>query len=75
MSETRGERISRMLDEIIRPPKDSEATPDELARSILESSGSVQRPTVTPAEVERICKMNVDDMDPFQLAIFLGSKS
>jgi hypothetical protein len=75
MKETSGERITRMLNEIVSPEPEKDPSPDELARSILESSGSVARPTVTPAEVEAICAMNPDDMDPFELAIYLGAKT
>jgi hypothetical protein len=74
MKETSGERITRMLNEIVSPEPEPDPSPAELARSILESSGSAQRPTVSPAEVEAICEMDPDDMSPFELAIFLGAK-
>ena len=73
-AETNAERITRMVSEIVNPPPEPEPSPDELARSILEGSGSIPRATVTDAEVNAICKMDPDDMDPFQLAIYLGAK-
>jgi hypothetical protein len=71
MSESRDERISRLLDEIVHPPPEKEPSPAELARSILESSGSVQRPTVSPEEVERIMDADPEDLSAFELGIRL----
>jgi hypothetical protein len=69
--ETRDERISRLLDEIVNPPPEKDPSPGELARSILETSGSVQPATIGAGELARILDADPEDLSAFELGIRL----
>lgn len=69
MTESRDQRITRLLDEIVNPPEPLEVSSDELARRILSASGNVSPSTVLPADIARVSALDPDDMTPDELAI------
>jgi hypothetical protein len=60
-----------MVGEIINPPPEKDPSPGELARAILETSGSVQPATIGAGELARIMEADPEDLSAFELGIRL----